>query len=360
MHDLGLGGTERVAIRLANAWTRLGCRVLLCAGDGRGVQRALVAPEVEVLVAEPPIGRSLLSRWRLRRWFAGCCARAQPAVVFLPGNFYFLAAPVLATHAPVFAKISNALWRPDRHAWRNHFFATLTRWRLRRAAGVIALSPALMEEARAVLGPAMPLVQLPNPALEALPVLDESRRRRWHLCAVGRLVPQKNLPLLLHAMACLSDVPVTLDILGDGELRGSLEQLARQLGITARVRFAGTVGDVQQRLAEADAMLLTSDFEGYPGVVVEALAAGTYVVARDCSPSIRELLPDRGIGTVVEGDDPRAFAQAVREYLVQPRRDVPRMRSIAGAHLVDEVARRYLAVFGLSSAGALDASATDV
>jgi glycosyltransferase involved in cell wall biosynthesis len=352
LHDLGLGGTERVAIRLANAWARAGCRVLLHVGDARGVQAALVGPGVTLIAADPPIPRGRLSRLRLARWFASACAGGQVQVAFLPGNFYFQVAPrvVAASRGSVrvFAKISNALWRQDRSALRNRLFAALTRQRLRRAAGVIALSPALLQEARTLLGDGLRLVQLPNPVLESLPAVDESLRRPGKLCAVGRLEPQKNFPLLLRAFALLTDLPVTLDIIGDGAQRAMLEQLARELGVAARVNFTGTVDDVPRRLAGAQVMLLASDFEGYPGVVVEALATGTYVVARDCSPAIREMLPGPAVGTVVPGDDPRMFAAAVRRYLDSGVRDPAQMRAIAAAHVADEVAGRFLQAFGLA------------
>ena len=352
LHDLSLGGTERVAIRLANAWSRLGCRVRLYVGDDQGIQRELVAPGVEIHAATPRIARGLGSRLWLSRWFARRCAQDRVDVAFLPGNFYFFTIGFIVSATggavPVFAKISNSLWRGDRSALRNRLFALLTRARLRRARAAIAMSPSLVREANRLLGRSVRVAELPNPVLEALPDVDESARRRSHLCAVGRLVPQKNFALLLRTLAHLGDLPVTLDIIGDGEQRAMLEGLAVSLGVAHRVRFVGAVHDVQPYLAQAEVLVLTSEFEGFPGVVVEALAAGTFVVARDCSPAIRELLAAPTVGTVVGGADPAALAHAVRGYFTGRDRDTTRMREIAATHLVDTVAGRYLATFGIA------------
>jgi glycosyltransferase involved in cell wall biosynthesis len=355
LHDLALGGTERVAIRLANAWSHMGCRVVLYVGEANGMQRALVDPAVPIVVADPPLRRSPGSRQRLGRWFGRRCAADGLEVAFLPGNFYFLTLPyiVAATRGTVrvYAKISNSLWRSDRAGVRNRFFAALTRHRLRGASGVVALSPGLLRQARQMLGPAINLVELPNPVIDALPQLPAPApaRRAGHLCAVGRLVAQKNFALLLRSFACLQDLPVTLDIIGDGEQRQMLEQLAGTLGIASRVRFLGAVQDVPQHVAQAEALLLTSDFEGYPGVIVEALSVGTFVVARDCSPAIGEMLASAGLGTVVQGADPARFAQAVRDYLQHRNSDVQQMRAFAATHTVDAVARRYLQLFGVDN-----------
>ena len=349
LHDWSLGGTERVAIRLANAWSRLGCRVVVYVGDATGMQRELLEPAVAVQVADPSIRRSLVSRQRLGRWFGRCCNRDGIEVAFLPGNFYFVSLPFLVAASRgsvrVYTKLSNSLWRSDRSRLRNRFFAWLTRRRLVRARFLVTTSPALTDEARRLLGPPVRIVEIPNPVLESLPALDESLRRPLHVCAIGRLVAQKNFPLLLRSMACLVELPITLDIVGDGGQRERLQALAVSLGVAERVRFVGTVQNVQPCLAAAEVLLLTSDFEGYPSVVVEALAAGTYVIARDCSPAMREMLPEKLVGTVVVGDDPQAFADAMRSYFGHRSRDVARMRELASRHLVHGVAQQYLTLF---------------
>jgi glycosyltransferase involved in cell wall biosynthesis len=352
LHDFALGGTERVAIRLGNAWRRMGCRVRLYVGQLAGVQRDLIDPAVEIIEADPPIARSPWSRLALGSWFGRRCAGDGVEAIFLPGNFYFVTIgrinAATGGSIPVFTKVSNVLWRPDRSWLRNCFFRSETRRRLRNVRCVVAMSQALRTEASEVLGDDARLAVVPDPVLEALPEPDESQRRRWHLCAVGRLEQQKNFRLLLETFALITDLPVTLTIAGDGTQAKVLAERARCLGISDRVQFVGAVRDVHRVLAQAEVLVLTSDFEGYPAVIIEALAAGTYVVARNCSPAIPEVLVTPRVGRVVDGSDPRDFAAALRQYFARRNRDPLRMREVVARHAAAATARQYLQAFGLA------------
>jgi glycosyltransferase involved in cell wall biosynthesis len=128
---------------------------------------------------------------------------------------------------------------------------------------------------------------------------------------VGRLVPQKNVALALDALARLDDVPLV--IAGEGPLRAELEAQATRLGIAQRVMFAGARSDARQLMREAAAVLVPSRWEGLPLVVLEALAAGTPVVATAVR-GMRELLTPE-TAALVPPDDPDALAQALRRIL---------------------------------------------
>lgn len=109
---------------------------------------------------------------------------------------------------------------------------------------------------------------------------------------VGRLVPAKNQHLWLDAARAICDrVPACrFLIVGDGELRRSLEQRARQIGLSEAVVFTGFRPDVAAVLGACSVLLQTSSWEGMPRVVLEAMAAAVPVVASDISPH-REVLP---------------------------------------------------------------------
>ena len=115
-----------------------------------------------------------------------------------------------------------------------------------------------------------------DPSLRADP-----RRDPPHLVMVARFEPQKDPVTLLRALARLRDRPWTAEIVGDGPHRHHSMALAAELGISDRVAFPGACGDVPQRLARAQAFVLTSRWEGFPLTVLEAMRAGLPVVASD-------------------------------------------------------------------------------
>lgn len=349
LHDFALGGSERIAIRLANAWARLGHRTIVYAGSNAGTQRSLVAEDVAVRTPPMPIERGGRSVRDLALWAGEQCRADGVTSMFLPGNSYYTAVrPFLRAtqgHIPLFAKISNILWRPDRSFLRNRAFGVVTRWRLGGVRSMVAMSSGLAADARRSLGRNIPCAVIASGILDALPPPTESARNEWQIFAAGRLEPQKNFSLLLKAVAQLGDLPITVKIAGDGSLREQLHREAAALGIEDRVTFLGLLSDVKPLMAQSELVVLPSDFEGYPAVAVEALAHGAFVIARDCSPAIHEILRDREVGVVVAEKDPASLASAIRSYLGHRKADREAMRAIAATHLVDSVARRYIDLF---------------
>ncbi len=345
LHDFQLGGSERIAIRLAREWARLGRRVTLFAGEDAGPLRVLAGEAVSIVVRGevPSQGRDIRS---LARWAAGAANAAGVGAIFLPGNSYSRAIRTLRRSGlRVFTKLSNPVVRADKPALRNALFRVLMGRRWRGLSSLVICSEGEAAEIRQQVKLRAPVTIIANPVLDTMPVAATERKVPGQFCAIGRLVPQKNYPLLLEAFALLRELPVTLRIAGDGELRSELVQLAARLGITARVEFLGAVPDVVPLLAQSEALLLSSDFEGFPSVCVEALAAGTFVIARDAGAGVREILRAPRTGTIVMDSTPTAFASAVRDYWQHRSVDVVAARAIAANHLIAPIAARYLQLF---------------
>jgi glycosyltransferase involved in cell wall biosynthesis len=157
---------------------------------------------------------------------------------------------------------------------------------------------------------------VPNPApeLPALPSRDEARAALGisgpALGTAGRLTAQKALGDALAALARVPDVELL--VLGDGPERAALERRAEELGVAARVRFlgAGTREDVVALFRAVDAALLTSAWENLPHALLEALAAGTPVIATAVG-GIPEVVVDGENGLLVAAGDIDALASAV-------------------------------------------------
>ena len=142
---------------------------------------------------------------------------------------------------------------------------------------------------------------------------------RGSIVTVGRLVVQKDHDLFLRAAARLVQIePETrFTIVGDGPLRSTLEDQARQLGISDRVTFAGERSDVEQILRGASLFWLTSRWEGMPNVVLEAMASGVPVIATDVGGT-RELVRSGTDGFVVPAGEADAFVRHACALLADP------------------------------------------
>jgi glycosyltransferase involved in cell wall biosynthesis len=142
------------------------------------------------------------------------------------------------------------------------------------------------------------------------------------ILSVGRLVPQKDYPSLLRAFSIVRRTqPARLLILGEGGERKNLEQLATELGIKADVQFAGFVENPYPYMRNASLFVLSSEFEGLPGVLIEALFCGTPVIATDCPGGGQEVLANGKYGKLVPVRDPVTLAKAMQIYLAN--RPVP-------------------------------------
>ena len=137
-----------------------------------------------------------------------------------------------------------------------------------------------------------------------------------NLIAVGRLSHEKRFDVLLHAFAKVrNDVDCRLVILGEGKNRTKLQALSTQLGIAHLIHMPGFVSDVPDWLARADLFILSSDYEGLPGVVLESLAVNCPVVATDCFPGARALLGTATRCSVSPIGDVDALASAIYDSL---------------------------------------------
>jgi glycosyltransferase involved in cell wall biosynthesis len=145
------------------------------------------------------------------------------------------------------------------------------------------------------------------------------------ILTVGSLKRAKNQALLLRAFARLGGTDVRLMILGEGPLRSELESLAMELGIAGRLVMPGFAIDPWPYYASADLFVLSSDWEGLPMVIIEALAAGLPVVSTDCPSGPRELLDEGRFGTLVPTGDEVALARAMEGRLHAPGDPKPGM-----------------------------------
>ena len=138
------------------------------------------------------------------------------------------------------------------------------------------------------------------------------------LLFVGRLSPQKRLHILLEALPLLSK-QTSLTLVGDGEDRAQLERRAKELKVASKVRFVGakTPAETLDYYHAADLFVLTSEREGMPLAILEAMAAGLPVVGMNVS-GVKEWVS--GVGVLVKEASGEAVAQALRHVTTDPER----------------------------------------
>ena len=134
--------------------------------------------------------------------------------------------------------------------------------------------------------------------------------------AVGRLVLAKGFDVLIRALALVrKTVDANLVILGDGPERANLEALIQSLGLENAVQLSGYRQNVLPIVKRADVFAMSSRWEGFGNVLVEALYAGVPVVATDCPHGPREILDGGRFGMLVPVDDPAAMAAGISRAL---------------------------------------------
>jgi glycosyltransferase involved in cell wall biosynthesis len=139
------------------------------------------------------------------------------------------------------------------------------------------------------------------------------------ILTVGSLKEQKNHKLLIRSFArLLRTKPARLMILGEGDQRGPLAELAEAEGVGDRVLMPGFAADPWPYYASADLFVLSSDYEGFGLVLVEAMRCGLPVVSTDCEAGPREILADGAYGRLVPCGDVEALAAAMLDALESP------------------------------------------
>jgi len=167
---------------------------------------------------------------------------------------------------------------------------------------------------------------------------------------VGRLAKQKDFSTLLAAMGILRmeyGLEARLIILGEGNERKKLGDMARSLGLEGAIDMPGFVPEPFPYMARASIFVLSSAWEGSPNVLIEALAIGVPVVSTDCPSGPREILQGGKYGRLVPVGDSEALARAMFETIKAPH-PPEYLREAAEPFRSAACARKYLEAMGMA------------
>jgi glycosyltransferase involved in cell wall biosynthesis len=240
----------------------------------------------------------------------------------------------------------------NRRKWRHRFLPPLVARTYPWAEAIIAVSAGVADDLSTVAEiPRERILTIYNPVVTP-DLAEKSRASRDHpwfapgsppvLLAVGRLAGQKDFPTLLRAFARVRALrPARLVVLGEGKERTKLEALALELAVAGDVALPGFVLNPFPYMRRAAALVLSSVYEGLPGVLIEALACGCPVVSTDCPSGPAEILDRGAYGKLVPvGDDARLSAAILATLDAPPDRN--RLRQRAALFSEDDKVNQYL------------------
>lgn len=219
---------------------------------------------------------------------------------------------------------------PSSHHPQNlpgHAARLATRLVYPRAAGVICPSQGVATDLIANFAVNLSRIRVTHNPVDVDAIMQAAGEpvvpSRPYLVAVGRLVENKNFSMLINAFAA-ADTGHDLVILGEGPLRASLENQSRKLGLSHRIHLPGFLANPYPVMRNAHAFVLSSNAEGFPNALAEAMALGVPVIATNCRSGPSEILDGvaeqhiRDVnharhGMLVPVDDPFAMARAISE-----------------------------------------------
>ncbi len=164
-------------------------------------------------------------------------------------------------------------------------------------------------------------VVIPNPVCPRPDIRHDYDHCKRAVVTVGRLHRQKNQKLFIDAMALMKDThpDYVAEIYGDGELEEELRRYIEEKGLQESVFLMGSCRDVLSRISDAAVFVLTSDYEGMPNALLEAMSIGLPCVCTDYRPgSLREMMDDGKSGLIVPAQNAAAAARAVCAFLDDP------------------------------------------
>lgn len=161
-----------------------------------------------------------------------------------------------------------------------------------------------------------------------------------NLVAIGNLTERKGFDLLLEVFSHLKDEPIHLSILGEGKDREILIQKKEALGLI-NIHFLGNQPNPYPYLKQADLFVLSSRYEGFPNVLLEAGVCGTYALANDCPGGINEIIQPGINGEIADIRNSEDFAAKIKELLGQKHRSEEIQKSIILRFSRERIVEKY-------------------
>ena len=315
IYSLGPGGAERVMSILAGAWTSRGHKVTIVTYDKGRPSFFPLPPEVIVQKLRLS-GGSILKRignhFRRIPTFRRVIRETRPDIVisFMDRTNVLVLMAALGQNVPV---IVSERTNPLRYS-PGFPYNYLRRCLYQKAMAVVVQSKGLAKWFKPMSNR---VAVIPNPVKACRDNQNYQAGRTFTAVGAGRLSLEKGFDLLLTAFAkVLKEYPKwSLVIYGEGPERATLERQIQKLKLDGKVKLPGVTTDLTTHLRTAGFFVLSSRFEGFPNVLIEALACGCPVVATNCTDSISEIVQHGRNGLLIPSEDSESLTNALRRIM---------------------------------------------
>lgn len=325
MPSAGWGGIERVNVHYSNELAKLGHKVeILLSRTENLPYTELLDPRIRVrslgarhkLTAIPKVARYLKNHrpdWLIT-------AKDHGAKVGLAAKF------LARSTTPVVLGIHSTLGISVTRASRR----LAIRFLYRKADGILAVSKGVADDLRGTFGLPSSRIRVVHNPIVTREIFDQAKESPGHpwlvpgrtfstIVACGRLGRPKDFPTLIRAFQEAREKKACrLIILGEGPKRPELEAQVREAGLGKEIDLPGFTANPYAFFSRADLFVLSSAWEGFGNVLVEALALGTPAVSTDCQSGPREILQEGNLGHLTPVGDASELAKAILSTLYHP------------------------------------------
>ena len=317
--SLGPGGAERVVSVLANSFCGLGHQTVIAMLANNRINYILHNSVKTICLADQWQNCTSAS-WRIIKRIQAIkkiIKSEKPDVVisFMAETNIDVSAALLGCHTPLIVSERNdpsldpasrlkklfrnfLYWRPDGFVFQTEDAKHYFKWHVQKKSTIIL-----------------------NPLVSKLPAPFEGEREK-KIVSVGRLEKQKNYPMLLQAFEKFHQTKpeYILEIYGEGQEEETLRDIIKQKGLSDSVKLMGFCSEVHERINKAAMYIMSSDYEGLPNALIEAMALGLPCISTDCPCGGPRTLIENGVnGLLVHTDDTNALVKAINDILEDSR-----------------------------------------
>lgn len=336
IYALSHAGAERVAVSWANYLTQHGHDVFMLIYAGRDNAYALDKRIRIISIAESQDAFFAMPVWK-RLWEIRKIIRReapQTLISFLPKLQINMMLATLGMRMERIETVRNNPW-VDKDVGRKRFLWDLC---FRRADRIILQTPEQGEYFTPRMQKKCTVIRNPI-SREFVSQKKEYSSSVRKFVAVGRLSAQKNYPVMIRAFAlAVANTPdCTLDIYGmsSAEEEESIKMLIRQLGMEERICLRGWTSNISELLPEYDAFLMSSDYEGMPNALAEAMVTGLVCISTKCRTGPKDMIDHAQNGYLIPVGNPEAYAEGIKAILAMSPQECAQMGAAAREKMLE-------------------------